>query len=206
MKTLLMVVGLIALCGGLFVILGDPPQQAEAALDVEPRRKAEIIIQFNKVGANLTDFPVLLTKANIPDEACDADGTSPAQSGGGDIRFTSDEGGNTQLPLEVVDFTTSNDPANCTVEMYVKVPSVSSSSNTSIWMWYDTETSASQPSASSAYGSENVWDSNYKGVWHLDESSGTRNDSTTNDNHLADNNTVTSGTGKWGTAARLRGG
>lgn len=199
-SVVIMVCGFIATLG-LFILLGDSPKQASAALDNEPTRKAEIVIQYDKVGANLTDFPALLTKDNIPTEACDADGSSPAQNGGGDIRFTSDENGNNQLALEVIDFTTANDPANCTVEMYVKIPSLSSTANTSIWMWYNTPTTDSQPIASSAYGSENVWDSNYKGVWHLDETSSTRGDSTTNDNHLADNNTVGSGSGQWGTAA-----
>lgn len=200
-KVLLIVGGLITLLG-LSVLPGNPPQQAAAALDVEPRRKAEIIIQSSKVGANLTDFPVLLTKDTIPTEACDADGTSPAQNGGGDIRFTSDENGNNQLALQVVSFATANDPANCVIEMYVKVPAVSSTANTSIWMWYDTETTASQPAVNSTYGSQNVWTNSYKGVWHLNESSGTtRGDSTANANNLADNNTVASGSGKWGTAA-----
>ncbi len=68
-----------------------PPQTAEAAFDNEPTRKVEIQIQSNKVDATLTDFPVLLTEDNMPSEACDADGTSPAQNGRRDIRFTSDE-------------------------------------------------------------------------------------------------------------------
>src|SRR5688500_19008586 len=117
--------------------LTPSPKEASATLDNEPTRKAEIIIQSSQVSGTLTNFPVLLTEDNIPAEACDADGVAPAENGGGDIRFTSDENGNEQLPLEVVRFVTNNDPANCDVEMYVKAPIVSSSANTSIWMWYN---------------------------------------------------------------------
>lgn len=193
-------VSLLAIFALVFSVI-PPPQKTYAALDTEPTRKVEIVIQSSKVDASLTDFPVLLTEDTVPSEACDADGSSPAQDGGGDIRFTSDENGNDRLALEIVDFSTDNDPANCTIEMYVKVPSVSSTSNTSIWMWYNTSGTDTQPSASSTYGSENVWDSNFKGVWHLGESTSTRSDSTSNSNDLADNNTVGSTTGKWGTAA-----
>lgn len=192
---------LIILLVGASMLFVPKSQQAAAALDTEPTRKAEIVIQASKVDENLADFPVLLTKDSVPTEACDADGTSPAQDGGGDIRFTSDENGNTQLPLDVVRFHTDNDPANCVVEMYVKVPSISATTDTSIWMWYNTAASDTQPSASSTYGSQNVWNSAFKGVWHLAESSGNRYDVTANANTLTDNNTVASATGKWNTAA-----
>lgn len=194
-------VGVVVLVALLTTLLSPPAKEVAAALDNEPTRKTEIIIQSSLVSATLTDFPVLLTEDTIPAEACDADGTSPAQEGGGDVRFTSDANGNNQLPLEVVKFDIDNDPANCVAEMYVKVPTVSASTDTSIWMWYNTSTSDSQPAASSTYGSQNVWDSNFKGVWHLDESSGARSDSTANANNLTDNNTVVSATGKWNTAA-----
>jgi len=123
----------------------------------------------SQVPANLTDFPVLLTEATLPTEMLDADGTYPALNGGGDIRFSSDSGGSTRLSCEIVDFTTDNNPANGKGEIWVKVPTVSSSSNTSIWVWYDSS-AASQPHPDSTYGSKSVWDSNYKGVWHLNES------------------------------------
>ncbi len=35
----------------------------------------------------------------------------------------------------------------------------------------------------STYGAQNVWASNHKGVWHLDETSGTTHDSTSNANN-----------------------
>lgn len=194
--SIFIIVGIIAM------IFPSPPSVLADPVATAWNRKVEIIIQQTKIDATLTDFPVLLTKDNIPSEACDADGTYPAKNGGGDLHFTSDANGNSPLPLEIVDFVTNNNPANCVVEMYVKVPSISATEDTSIWMWYNTnDVSNSQPAPSDPAGSDNVWNSNYKGVWHLDESSGTRSDATSNNNDLTDNNTVASGSGKIGTAA-----
>jgi len=150
-------------------------------------RKCELVIQSSQVPANLTDFPLLLTEATLPLGMFNADGTNPALNGGGDIRFSSDAGGSTRLSCEIVTFTTDNNPTKGTAEIWVKVPFVSSSSDTSIWVWYDS-TGATQPAASAAYGSESVWDANYMGVWHLNETvtdeatTGNHSDATSNNN------------------------
>lgn len=170
------------------------------AYPVDWGRKCAVTIDNTKVPGNLSNFPVLLTEDNLPSEMFDADGTYPALNGGGDIRFSSDSAGSTQLACEIVSFVTDNDPANGTAEIWVKVPSVSSSADTIIYVWYN-KSGETQPVASDTYGSESVWDSNHKAVWHLNESSGSRYDSTANDNTLSDNATVTSATGKIGTAA-----
>jgi len=177
-----------------------PPPLAFAEVATSWNRKVEIVIQESKIDADLTNFPVLITKDNVPSEACDADGSYPAQNGGGDIRFTSDEAGNYQLPLDIVKFVTDNNPTNCDVEMYVLVTSVTNLYDTSIWMWYNSGEANEQPAADSTFGSESVW-SGYAGAWNLNENSGTRYDQTGNDNDLTDNNTVLSTAGKTGTGA-----
>jgi len=72
----------------------------------------------------------------------------------------------------------------------------SSSGNTTLYIYYDN----SQPDNTTwiaLNGSRTeVWDSDFEGVWHLPELSGTRTDSTSNNNDLTDNNTVGSGTGQ----------
>lgn len=68
--------------------------------------------------------------------------------------------------------------------------------------WYG-NSSALPYSATDTYGSQNVWSSGYKGVWHLGEASGSRYDSTSNANNLTDNNTVLSATGQIGNGADL---
>jgi hypothetical protein len=130
-------------------------------------RKCELVIQASKVDTSLTDFPVLFTQANLPSDMFDADGSNPALNGGGDIRFSTDSDGWNQLSLEIVDFTTNNDPGLGTAEIWVKVDSLSSSVNKSVWVWYN-KSGEVQPASDSSYGSESVWDGSYKGVWHLE--------------------------------------
>ena len=160
-------------------------------------RKCELVIQASQVDADLTDFPVLLTEANLPSEMFDADGPYPAEDGGGDIRFSLDADGQTQLPCEIEEFTTNNDPSLGKAAIWVKIPSVSSSSNTSFYVWYHNPTcDPEQPLADDPYGSENVWDSSFVGVWHLnqDPSGGSSciKDSTANANHGTPQGSMTS--------------
>jgi hypothetical protein len=96
----------------------------------------------------------------------DADGTYPARADGGDIRFSSDQAGTIELPLEVYYFLRDNNPANGKAEIHVKVPAVSSSVNTVIYVWYNNP-SATGYARNAAYGSDNVWDSHFKFVAHL---------------------------------------
>jgi len=139
-------------------------------------RKCELKIQASKVLENLTNFPVFLTKDTLPSEMFDSDGSYPALAEGGDIRFSSDAAGATRLACEVVRFEIDPNPANGIAEIWVNVPSVSSSVDTSIWIWYN-KVGEDQPGVSETYGREATWNSSYLGVWHLDET-GVRYDST----------------------------
>jgi len=132
-------------------------------------QSAELVIQASQVSSALTDFPLLLTADTLPSEMFDADGSNPAQNGGGDIRFSSDAAGSTQLACEVVSFVTDNNPANGTAQIWVKVPSVSASGDTSVYVWWDTSGTDSQPSVTDTYGRNAVW-ANYERVYHLEES------------------------------------
>jgi len=142
-------------------------------------RKCEIVLQDSLVDANLSNYPVLLTYATLPSEMFS--GANASKNDGGDIRFSSDENGSTRLACEVVRF----DTVNNTAEIWTQVPSITASGNTSIWVWYDSS-SSNQPAEDATYGRENVWDSYYKGVWHLNEnpdaSAPQFNDATSNDN------------------------
>lgn len=161
------------------------------------RWKAPLTIASSEVSSTLTNFPVLLTAANLPSAMFDADGANPAQNGGGDIRFSSDADGATQLPCEVVSFVTDNNPANGTAEIHVKVTSVSSSVDTTIYVWWNTAGTDSQPAIDSTYGAENVWDSSYLAVLHMNQDpSGSAPqllDSTANDNDFTSNGSMTTG-------------
>lgn len=133
-------------------------------------RKCALTIADAMAGGALSDFPLLLTHATgvLPSEMFDADGSNPALNGGGDIRFSSDSDGNTQLACEIVRFTTDNDPSNGTAEIWVKVPSVAASAATVIYVWYK-KSGESQPAVDAAFGRDAVW-SDYLCVLHMVES------------------------------------
>ena len=148
-------------------------------------RKQPITIQASQVAgsSNLSDFPVLITLNHLNNEIVDG-GANSALNGGGDIRFSSDAAGNNQLPIEVVEFVTSSTPVNRRCQIWVKVPSLSATSNTTIYIWYN-KADEVQPAPTSSYGSESVW-SGYSAVWHMEtDPSGTVPDATGNGHSLS---------------------
>ena len=176
---------LIALIPALFltatdlhVVLADP-----GWYDSSWSYRKKITVDNTKVTANLTDFPVLIYLSS------DGDLANDAQSDGDDILFTAaDE--TTKLSHEIEEF----DNGTGKLVAWVKIPSLSSSSDTIIYMYYGNAGISSQQNASG------VWDANYKMVQHLQETTGGANailDSTANGNHGTDNSTPTLGaTGK----------
>lgn len=126
--------------------------------------RKKITIDYTKVNCDLTNFPVLIFLAS------DADLVADAQSDGGDIAFT--DSNQQQLDHEIEFFDVS------TGELYawVRIPNLSSISDTEIYMYYG------NAGASSQQNPTGVWDSNYKMVQHLDEKTGSHQDSTSNNN------------------------
>jgi len=129
--------------------------------------RKKITIDSTKVDADLTDFPVLvkLTSTNFD--------FSKARSDGFDIRFTSSDG-TTLLKYE----REKHDSVANQAEYWVKIPSISSSTDTDFYIYYGKSDAVdgADPTA--------VWDANFKGVWHLkDETTSSIVDSTTNANN-----------------------
>ncbi len=122
---------------------------------------------------NLIDFPVLvhLSSSNFD--------FSKAQGNGEDIRFF-DADDTTELKYEIESW----DAGGQVADIWVKVPQVDGSSSVDhIWMHYGNAT------ASDGQDVVNVWDSNYKGVWHLDEDqSGTGTPDVYKDSTASDGN------------------
>jgi hypothetical protein len=160
-------------------------------------KRHKITIDKDLVGGGSEDesnIPILLTEDNFLSDAF-----SNSDDGGGDIRFSSDADGATQLACEIVTW----DTGDSTAEVWVKISTLTYGSDTVIYVWYD-NTGQSQPAADSTYGSEAVWSNGFGGVWHMQETSGTRYDSTGNDNDLTDNGSVSyNSSGKIGNAAEI---
>jgi len=128
--------------------------------------RKKITIDKSKIDSDLTDFPVLvkLTSSNFD--------FSKANSDGFDLRFTSSDG-TTLLKYE----RERHDSDNEVAEYWVKIPSISSSEDTIFYIYYRTEDTADGADPT------NVWDSNFKGVWHMkDLTTSTIEDSTSNNN------------------------
>lgn len=128
-------------------------------------RKCTITISHADVDSDLSNFVVVLTEACLPSEMFDADGSFPAQFGGGDVRFTSDAAGNTPLACDVQTFVTDNNPANGKAIIYVRVPTVAGASDTEITVWYHSSAIEDrQPEANTTYGAQSVWQ-DARGAW-----------------------------------------
>jgi len=112
--------------------------------------RLEVTIDNTKVPGNLTNFPVLISGANMP-----AAFWSNGEPDGSDIWVELADG--TKLKRELVSIDTTAE----TMEMWVKVPVVSGSVDTIFYMHYGEGDSESND--------DDVWDANYKAVIHGDD-------------------------------------
>ncbi|MBN1698633.1 MAG: DUF2341 domain-containing protein, partial [Spirochaetales bacterium] len=125
------------------------------------------------MGGNLSAFPFLIkiTGANNL--------FTSAQSDGDDILFTTSDG-TTKIPHEIEYY---EDTGSTELDAWVKVQTLYAGSDTVIYMYYGNSAASNQEDA------ENVWDSDYAGVWHLneaatdDETTAIHYDSTANQSH-----------------------
>jgi concanavalin A-like lectin/glucanase superfamily protein/uncharacterized protein DUF2341 len=116
-------------------------------------------IDHTKVPSTQSNFTVLVSVTD-PALKTVANGGHVANANGYDIGFYADSGGTMKLKWEVekYDGTTGN------LIAWVKIPSVSSSSDTVFYLMYGNSsinTDQSDP--------PNTWDSNFEGVWHMND-------------------------------------
>ncbi|MCK4284663.1 MAG: DUF2341 domain-containing protein [Candidatus Lokiarchaeota archaeon] len=133
-----------------------------------------ITIDHTKVNGSgsHTNFPVLIS-------IVDSDLDDKAQWDGDDIAFANSTA---WLDHEIELYDPSYSGTKAQLIAWVRIPLLSTSSDTTIFMFYGNSSMGSQENPTS------VWNSNYKGVWHLkenpnDEIPGYIKDSTTNGNH-----------------------
>ena len=114
------------------------------------RLRKRITIRASRVAGTLSGFPVLISLGADGDLAADA------QEDGDDILFTA-ANGTTKLSHEVEAF----NGGNGRLVAWVKVPNLSASADTALFVYY------SNASASNQQDPAGVWDSGFRGVWHL---------------------------------------
>lgn len=117
--------------------------------------RKNITIDCDKVATNLSDFPVLVV-------LFDNDLRYHTQVAGDDILFI--DSTNTTLDHEIEHFDLTYNGSHALLVAWIRIPFLSSNLNTTISMYYGNSTIESQENVTG------VWDSSYKGVWHLGES------------------------------------
>lgn len=127
--------------------------------------RKEITIDHTLVEGDLNNFPILLN-------AVDTDLADHAQSDGDDLLFMDGTGIARRLYHEIELF----DDSSRELIAWVNVTSLSSSTDTVIWMYYGNSECDSQQHPIA------VWDSEYLFVSHMDGSGTTIDDSTSNGN------------------------
>jgi hypothetical protein len=161
-------------------------------------RRCALVIQHGQVNANQTAFPVLITNDSgcLPTEMVTSGGGNAAQSDGGDIRFSTDAAGTNQLACEIVLWTQNATASLAKAEIWVPV-TISSTVDTTIYVWYNAGGGQTQPGAGTTFGSQAVWDSNYLTVLHLaDGTTLGLTDSTSHANTATNNGSATATAGK----------
>jgi len=158
-----------------------------------------ITIDHTKVpNTDQSNLPVLIS-GTYSYLATVANGGRAQNSNGYDIIFTPDSSCATKLNHETESYNASTGAVN----YWVKVPTVSHISDTTIYMCYGNSTVTTDQSNKTA-----VWDSNYKGVWHLNDNAAntTVTDSTAANNGANQANTSSkTATGQIGKALSYNG-
>jgi hypothetical protein len=163
-------------------------------------KKIALTIDRTKVGSGgVSNFSVLLTRASFGTNGnAMFYGAAAAQADGGDIRFSSDSAGATQLACDVIAFglDSSSGAADSTCQIRVKVPTVASASDTTIYCWFNAGGGQTQPTASDTYGQHNT----YNGVALFYPLEGNATDRSANANNGTLMNSPTATAGKVGQA------
>ncbi|CAB1057424.1 Beta-galactosidase (EC [Olavius sp. associated proteobacterium Delta 1] len=136
--------------------------------------KKSITIQESQIpdgacGGNLTNFAVMITLTGSDFQEVEDD----VDADGYDIIFK-DSTETTTLDHEIEIYDETND----LLVAWVRVPTLDYNDNTVIYMYYG-DSGVSAPTENPS----GVWDSNYVGVWHLEETTGTHYDSTSYGNN-----------------------
>ena len=125
--------------------------------DADWEHRKKITLSLNtEISSNLNNFPVLVS-------VTDSDFTKSSDSEGRDIFFTADDG-TTLLSYEIERFNSSTGE----IIAWVNIPTLLAASTTDIYIYYKGPTQSTPT---------NMWDSNYKLVYHLNQTStGTLNE------------------------------
>src|SRR3989344_444169 len=146
--------------------------------DISYQYRKVITIDTTKISGTLSNFPVLvkLDSTNFT--------FSKSQSQGQDLRFIDHTSTPVVLSHEIESFNSVTQEAN----IWVKFPTLSTTQNV-IYLYYG------NAGATDGQNKTGVWDSNYKGVWHLSQGDSTASGFYTDSTSNANNGTLTDADG-----------
>lgn len=151
-------------------------------------KRIELTIDSSKVDSDLTNFPILI-KLSSSSGISDSDLSSIfTELGANSKKIAVTTSNNTQCYVEIERW----DNANNLAILWAKIPSIDDDTDTTLYLYYDSSASdnSTYVGDTNSEVAENVWDANFKAVYHLNEiiEETPIRDSTSND---ADFDTVT---------------
>lgn len=152
--------------------------------------KVKVEVNPNKVGTTtaVTSFPVYVDLAGMPTSFW-----SNASNTGADIRVVESDD-TTETAFELVSFATTTKSG----ELHFMADALATTSTSTFYIYYGNAT-ATAYAVTDTYGRNNVW-TQYNAIYHLNESSGTRTNSTGGTN-LSVAGSISGTTGKIGTGS-----
>jgi hypothetical protein len=157
-----------------------------------------LTIDSSKVDATLTDFPVLIhlsSSSGITNEDVTVVFDELSSSSDRKKMAVTSSDGTTQLYVEIEQWEIDMDEE---AWLHVKVPSISSSSDTTLYLYYDSAQADNTTYVGDSTDAvvNNVWDSDFVAVWHMaqdpdGDGADAIKDSTSNLIHLTPNGSMT---------------
>lgn len=123
--------------------------------------RRQITLDYTKVGTTtpITGIPLMFSTSTITDLRFTGSGGKVGKSDGTDILVTASDG-TTKIPHELEFYSSSTGETVLWFKSSTSTP-ISTSTNTGYYLYYGNSGASDQQDAA------NVWDSNFKGVWHL---------------------------------------
>jgi hypothetical protein len=167
----LAIIGLLSVGILATSLIVHPAQGSDGWWDSSWRYRKKIAFDNGDISENLVNFPM-----PISFNSSQSDFWGHVKNDGSDVRFVdADDSTELNFEFEQWNYTASEMTA------WVKIPQVDSGSTIDfVWIYYGN----SAASFDSYFNSNNVWDSDYRAVWHLNQTDGNYNDATLNGNHL----------------------
>lgn len=163
------------------------------------RRRVAQVVQSAQVSGSGThsSFPVLITRANLPDEMCSPTDGNRAQANGGDIRAALASDASGQLPIQVVafEYDTTDAAGDADIEIWTRL-TLNTATDTTFYLAYNTPGTTVADGVADAFGRNAVW-ADYACVYHM-QATGSQVDATGNGHTLTEAGDPTSVAGLLG--------